>query len=72
MTRMTDDRIGDVYYDASRSDETVSLKGLRAVADAAERRVLDELWKFLDDLRLPGIKADAVATKLNEMRGDDD
>jgi len=45
---MTDDRLGDVYYDASRSDETVSLKGLRAVADAAERRVLDDLAEIID------------------------
>jgi len=44
---------------------------IEAIRADERRRVVDELWTFLDDLRLPGIKAAAVATKLNEMRGDD-
>jgi hypothetical protein len=51
-TEMTHDRIGDVYYDASRSDETVSLKGLCAVADAADRAaVLRTLEEKAEEIR---------------------
>jgi hypothetical protein len=75
MTRMSDDELDDSYFNGFNAnwdgtDTGVSslTAGLRAVADAAERRVLDRLDTKLNDIVWNPEPFTAIDSWLSEMR----